>query len=84
MYKEVKMQVTDNREQLIVSKDLDILTLPQELYKINLATVKKVIIAPLPQERDILEFNGLKFEVTRVLSRGRYIIRLMEAISDVK
>lgn len=46
---------------------------------IKRADVKKVVVAPLPKEGDVVEHNGLKFEVVRVLSRNRYLIKLIEA-----
>ncbi len=67
-----------------MSEEIDLLHLPKRLNDllIQKADVKKVVVAPLPQEGDVLEHNGLKFEVVRVLNRGRYIIKLVEAAPE--
>jgi hypothetical protein len=75
------MQVLDEQDRMIISKEVDMLWIPDELSKINLATTKKIIVAPLPKEGDIMEFNGLRFEVVRILNKGRYVIKMMEAIN---
>ncbi len=76
------MQVEDSQRRIILSEEIDLLELPRRMNDllIKRADVKKVVVAPLPKEGDIVEHNGLKFEVVRVLNRKRYLIKLVEAV----
>ncbi len=78
------MQVEDSQRRIILSEEIDLLHLPERLNEliIKKADVKKVVVAPLPKEGDVVDHNGLKFEVTRVLNRGRYLIKLIESAPD--
>ena len=78
------MQVEDSQRRIILSEEIDLLELPRKMNEllIRKADVKKVVVAPLPKEGDVVEHNGLKFEVIRVLNRNRYLIKLVEAAPD--
>ncbi len=75
------MQVEDSQRRIILSEEIDLIQIPDRLRHllIKKADVKKVVVAPLPKEGDVVEHNGLKFEVVRVLNRNRYLIKLVEA-----
>jgi hypothetical protein len=75
------MQVEDSQKRIIVSEEVDLIEFPKRIHGllVERADVRKVVVAPLPREGDVLEHNGLKFEVVRVLNRKRYMIKLVEA-----
>ena len=75
------MQAYDPTDKLILTEELNILEAPDVLARlVERADVAKVVIAPLPKIGDDIEHNGLKFEVTGVLSRGRFVIKLIKPV----
>ena len=76
------MQVEDPRGKIIMSEEIDLLDIPETLGKLikSANAVSKVVVAPLPKEGDIIEHNGLKFEVCRIMNRNRFLIKLVEAV----
>ena len=77
----------EDKEELFKKlKDLEynLLQIPKEGNLIQPVTIEKIIIAPMPKVGDILEANGLKFQITQELSKGRFVIRFIESFNPNK
>lgn len=77
------MQVSNELDEVILTEELSILEVPDAVYSlVERADAAKIVIAPLLQGGNIVEHNGLKYEVVRKMGRERYIIKLVKPIKD--
>ena len=69
---------------IIAGDDRDLVAPEEKIPAIELADIRRFSMGPLPAEGSILEFDGLRYRVTKALGRGRFVIKFIEEFDPLK